>query len=72
MASRAYETCSPDEYLGDQLKHIQGTLNEINNYLQWVISKVFKEIKKKQAYQRNIFLNNKNEGQKKTFTSNTA
>ena len=65
MASRAYETCSTDEYLGDQLKHIRGTFNEINNYLHWVISKVFQEIKKKQAYQRNIFLDNKNDGQKK-------
>ena len=42
-----------------------GTFNEINNYPHWVISKVFKEIKNKQVYQRNIFLDNKNDGQKK-------
>ena len=65
LVSRAYKTCWTDEYLGDQLKHIRGTFNEINNYPHWVISKVFKEIKNKQAYQRNIFLDNKNDGQKK-------
>ena len=65
MVSSAYETCSTDEYLGDHLKHIRGTFNEINNFPHWVISKVFKEIKNKQSYQRNIFLDNKNDGQKK-------
>ena len=65
LVSSAYETCSTDEYLGDQLKHIRGTFNEINNFPHWVISKVFKEIKNKQSYQRNIFLDNKNDGQKK-------
>ena len=49
----------------DQLKHIRGTFNEINNYPHWLISKVFKEIKNKQAYQRNIFLDNKSDGQKR-------
>ena len=67
MVRRAYETCSTDQYLGDQLKHIRGTFNEINNYPHWVISKVFKEIKNKQAYQRNIFLDNKNDGQKNIY-----
>ena len=67
LVRRAYETCSTDECLGDQLKHIRGTFNEINNYPHWVISKVFKEIKIKQAYQRNIFLDNKNDGQKNIY-----
>ena len=67
LVSRAYKTCWTDEYLGDQLKHIRGTFNEINNYPHWVISKVFKEIKIKQAYQRNIFLDNKNDGQKNIY-----
>ena len=48
--SRAYETCSTDEYLQHELKHIQNTFSEINNYPHWVISKVFKEIKNKQPY----------------------
>ena len=48
--SRACETCSTDEYLQHELKHIQSTFNEINNYPHWVISKVFKEIKNKQPY----------------------
>ena len=30
--SRACETCSTDEYLQHELKHIQSTFNEINNY----------------------------------------
>ena len=38
--------------------------NEINNYPHWVISKVIQEIKKKQAYQRNISRDNNNEDQK--------
>ena len=65
LASRAYETCSTNAYSGDRLKHIRVTFNEINNYPHWVISKVFKEIKDKQSYQCNIFLENKNDGQKR-------
>ena len=64
MGRRAYETCSTDEYLRDELKHIRSTFNEINNYPHWVISKVFKEIKNKQAYQRNISKDNNDENQK--------
>ena len=50
LVRRAYETCSTDKYLRDELKHIRRTFNEISNYPNWVISKVFKEIKNKQAY----------------------
>ena len=64
LVRRAYETCSTDEYLRDELKHIRSMFNEINNYPHWVISKVFKEIKNKQAYQRNIFQDNNDEDQK--------
>ena len=60
----ACETCSTDEYLRDELKHIRNTFNEINSYLHWVISKVFKEIKNKQAYRHNISQYNKNGDQK--------
>ena len=38
--------------------------NEVNNYPYWVISKVIKEIKNKQAYQRNISQDDTNEDQK--------
>ena len=48
----------------DELKHIWGTLNQTSNYLHWVISKVFKEIWKKQAYRRNISQDNDHEDQK--------
>ena len=32
LVRRAYETCSTDEYLRDELKHIRVTLNKIINY----------------------------------------
>ena len=61
LVRRAYETCSIDEYLRGELKHIRGTFDEINNYPHW---KKLKEIKNKQVSQRNIFQGNNNEGQK--------
>ena len=61
LVRRAYETCSIDEYLRGELKHIRGTFDEINNYPHW---KKLKEIKNKQASQRNIFQGNNNEDQK--------
>ena len=64
LVRTAYETCSTDEYLRDELKHIRSTFNEINNYPHWVSSTVFKEIKNKQAYQRNISRGNNDEDQK--------
>ena len=54
LVRRAYETCSTDQYLRDELKHIRGTFNEINNYPLWV----------KQAYQCNISQDNNNKDQK--------
>ena len=67
LVRRAYETCSIDEYLRDELKYIRSTFNEINNYPHRVISKVFKEIKNKQAHQRNISLDKNDENQKQQF-----
>ena len=37
--------CSTEKHLRKELNHIRKTFNEINNYLLWVITKVFKEIK---------------------------
>ena len=42
-----YINCSTEKHLKEELKHIRKTFNEINNYPHWVITKVFKEIKKK-------------------------
>ena len=64
LVRRAYETCATDQYLRDELEHIRRTFKEINNYPHWIISKVIKEIKNKQAYQRNISQGNNNEDQK--------
>ena len=64
LVHRTCETCATDEYLRDELKHIQGKFNEINNYPHWVISKVFKETESKPAYQRNVSQGNNNEDQK--------
>ena len=59
---RAYETRSTGEYLPDELKNICS--NIINNYPQYIISTMFKEIKSKQDYQGNISQNNNYEDQK--------
>ena len=64
LVPRVYETCSTDEFLQDELNHMRSTFNEINNYPHWVISKVLKENKNKQAYQRNISPDNNDEGRK--------
>ena len=63
LVHTAYETCSTDQYLWDELKHIWGMFNEINNCPHWVISKVIQKIKNKQAYQCNISQDNNNEDQ---------
>ena len=63
MVRRAYETYPIDPYLRDVLKHVRSTFNETNNYTHWVISKVFKEIKNKQAYQRSISQDNNDDKQ---------
>ena len=54
LVHRTYETCFTDEHLRDELKHISSTFNEISYYTQWIISKVFIEIKNKMAYRGKI------------------
>ena len=63
MVRRAYEAYPIDPYLRDVLKHVRSTFNETNNYPHWVISKVFKENKNKQAYQRSISEDNNDDKQ---------
>ena len=63
MVPRAYETYPIDPYLRDVLKYVRNTFNETNNYQHWVIFKVFKEIKNKQAYQRSISQDNNDDEQ---------
>ena len=58
VVHRASETCSTDEYLRDELKHIRSTFYKINNYRHWIISKVFTDIKNKLTYQPNISQDN--------------
>ena len=45
LVRRAHINCSTENHLKEELNHIRKTFNEINNYLHWVITKVFKEIK---------------------------
>ena len=42
---KVHVNCSTEKHLKVGLKHIRQTCIEINNYLHWVIAKVFKEIK---------------------------
>ena len=45
LGQRAHINCSTEKHLKEELNHIRETFNEINKYLHWVITKVFKEIK---------------------------
>ena len=39
------EHYSTEKHLNEELNHIRKTINEINKYLHWVITKVLNEIK---------------------------
>ena len=54
LARRAHINCSTEKYLKEELNHIRKTFNEINNYPQWVITKVFKEMKEMIPSQKTI------------------
>ena len=45
---RAYDVCSSDYYLGCELQHLKKVFHKQNNYLIWVINKMFKEFQSKQ------------------------
>ena len=51
---RAHIKCSTEKHLKEELNHIRETFNEINNYLHWVITKVFKESKEMTPSEKEI------------------
>ena len=54
LLRRAHTSCSTEKHLKEELNHIRETFNEINNYLHWVITKVFKEIKEMTLSEKEI------------------
>ena len=54
LVRRAHINCSTEKHLEEELNHITKTCSEINNYLHWVITKVFKEIKEMTPSEKEI------------------
>ena len=54
LVRRAHINCSTEKQLKEELNHIRKTFNEVNNYLHWVITKVFKEIKEMAPSEKEI------------------
>ena len=48
LVRRAYDVCSSDYYLGCELQHLNKVFHKQNDYLIWVINKMFKEFQSKQ------------------------
>ena len=44
LVSRAYDTCSTEKYLKEELNHIETVFKHQNNDPSWVIDKVFKQV----------------------------
>ena len=54
MVHRALDIFSTDQYLEIQLKHIRSRRNKINGLPDWVIFRVFVEVKENQLCQQSI------------------
>ena len=54
LVRKAHIIYSTEKHLKEELNHIRKTLNEINNYPHWVITKVFKEIKEMTPSEKKI------------------
>ena len=54
LVRRAHINCSTEKHLKEELNHITKTCSAINNYLHWVITKVFKEIKEMTPSEKEI------------------
>ena len=54
LVRRAHINCSTEKHLKEELNHIRKTCSEISNYLHWVITKVFKEIKEMTPSEKEI------------------
>ena len=53
LVSRAYDICSTEKYLKEELNHIETVFKHQNNYPSWVIDKVFKQVQQAQQVPSN-------------------
>ena len=54
LVQKTHINCSTEKHLKENLNHIKNTFNEINNYPQWVITKIFKKIKEMTPSEKEI------------------
>ena len=54
LVRRAHINCSTEKHLKEELNHIRKIFYETNNYLNWVITNVFREIKKMAPSEKEI------------------
>ena len=52
--TRAFDICSTDEYLKEELEHIRKAFHHRNNYLLWVINKVIDDAEKITSANENV------------------
>ena len=54
LKRRALINCSTEKHLREELNHIRKTFSETNNYPNWVITNVFRDIKKMTPSEKKI------------------
>ena len=64
LVSRAYDICSTEKYLKEELNHIETVFKHQNNYPSWVIDKVFKQVQQAQQVPSNTVNETENDNQK--------
>ena len=68
LVSRAYDICSNEKYLKEELNYIETVFKHQNSYPSWVIDKVIKQVQQAQKVPTNIANENEN-GNKKIHRS---
>ena len=53
LVSRAYDKCSTEKYLKEELNHIETVFKHQNNYPSWAIDKVCKQVQQAQQVPSN-------------------
>ena len=64
LVSRAYDICSTEKYLKEELNHIETVFKHQNSYPSWVIDKVFKQVQQAQQVPSNTVNEKENDNQK--------
>ena len=54
LVTRAFDICSTDEYLKEELENIRKVFHDRNNYLLWVINKVIDDAEKITSASENV------------------